>query len=251
MLNINQSTALLFTGSLLITSLAFAPSRKELDSRINATARLVQSGRHFEADSLKPQNLFDSDRETSVYFEKDSPDDYLWIELALSHFPPRPALRKDIAASEHKGNWTKRVSEYENYDWKTTFRKPVSLEIIPGACTRPCNSVQWNEYSRPKLIRLTFYERLANDPDQDFGYPQTEQIAKPVMVELNDKWQPQTIDLNLINIRFSSENQMHMLIVKLEVIDVYGGRNPQIAIAEMIYTDHRQNQNYRWQVSDE
>jgi len=154
--------------------------------------------------------LLDGDRSTfsRMYFPSDHPEGtHVIADLALSHFPGNPPMP----------------------------RKPIAIRILSGHCD--CKDFQ--DYARPRRVRLAILERRANDPDVENIIPETHVVWER-LVDLPDSGE-YVIPLSLPIARASRAypENVFLLIMKLVIVDVYPGKKyfHETAIREIEYID--------------
>lgn len=226
---------------------------------ILATARLAQTpGGLDQHDFHGPAALLDGSRGSTSYMSYPlGPEgkNYFWLEMAVSHFPELLSApghnhlsRRVQTTGTPSDGLTLLSSLQPNRSIRFQRRIPDRIRITNGSCDSNLeNGNQGLNYNpsggdantqpfvKIRRARLDFYYRPLNDPDQDFGYPQSNPVGS-FEIEVPDQAMNFDFPVKLPEPADSAHfpGGMHMILLKLTILEVQRAAAPKKDTARTI-----------------
>ncbi|MBL8021579.1 MAG: hypothetical protein JNM27_18050 [Leptospirales bacterium] len=144
---------------------------------------------------------------STLYFPSSHPEGtHLLADLALSHFPGRPPVR----------------------------RKPLALHFLNGA-----PPPVFDDFARPKEVRLALLSRRANDPDVENVIPEANIVWETTVTFPDAQDFEVPLPVSPPGPSSNYPQNVKLWILKLTVLSVYPGKKyfHNVAIREIDYID--------------
>ncbi|MCE9597902.1 MAG: hypothetical protein K8S54_08030 [Spirochaetia bacterium] len=160
--------------------------------------------------------VLDGDPKTfsTLYFPSDHPEGtHFLADLALSHFPGNPPVS----------------------------RKPTSLHFLNG----PAAPADFEDYARPREVRIAMLARRANDPDVENLIPDAHVIWQSTLTFPDSRDYTIQLPIPMAESSTGYPENVKLWILKVTVLSIYPGKKyfHNVAIREIDYIDSDASSN--------